>query len=90
MTRFGKLISGFGGVALLATLPMLLGAAGPTGTTQATHFVSSGRAVNTIADMSAAEQSQARAQIWALTGRTNAPTCSNDASCFELVQTQLR
>ena len=58
---------------------------------EATHFVSSGRIVNLVADVTPSAQADARAQIWALTGRVAAPDCvetdASDAPCFATFQT---
>lgn len=91
MALIKKLVSTLGCASLLMTLPMLVAANQGVDTVQATHFISSGRIVNVVADVTPTAQADARAAIWALTQQAVAPTCENsggvDASCFDTFQT---
>lgn len=87
MALFGKLTATLGCAALAFSLPMLAAATQSDDTVEATHFVSSGRIVNVVADVTPDAQAEARAAIWALTETSVAPTCettgASDASCFD-------
>ena len=86
-----KLVTTISCASLVFTLPMLAAANQGVDIVGATHFISSGRLVNVVADVTPDEQAQARAAIWALTENAGGATCGNvgpvDASCFETIQT---
>ena len=86
-----KLITTLGCASLVFTLPMLVSANQSTENVEATHFISSGRVVNVVADVPSTAQEEARAAIWALTQQAEDETCGNagpvGASCFETIQT---
>lgn len=86
MALFGRIATTLGGATLAFSLPMLAAATQSGDTVEATHFVSSGRIVNVVADVTPDAQAEARAAIWALTQKSTAPTCENsgaaDVSCF--------
>ena len=87
MAFIGKLSATLGCAALAFTMPMLAAATQSGDTVEATHFVSSGRIVNVVADVTPEAQAEARAAIWALTQKSTVPTCetsaSADVSCFD-------
>jgi hypothetical protein len=84
MTHLNKFTNGLACVALALSVPMFASARGPDTAIEATHVVSSGRIVNTVADMSADDQAQGRAAIWAFTGQAAVPSC---AACGDTFQT---
>lgn len=91
MALFGKLTATLGCAALALTMPMLAAANQNGDTVEATYFVSSGRIVNVVADVTPDAQAQARAAIWALTQKSGAPICettgASDVSCFDTIRT---
>ena len=89
MALFAKLSRGFGCASLALTLPMLAAATGSGDPVEATHFVSSGRIVNVVADTTPQAQADSRAAIWALTRQVQVPNCAvpADAPCFGTFQT---
>jgi hypothetical protein len=87
MTHLSKFTNGLACFALALSVPMFASANGPETVFEATHIVSSGRVVNTVADMSADDQAQGRAAIWAMTNLAGAPACADDAACFGTFQT---
>jgi hypothetical protein len=91
MALIKTFVSTLGCASLLVSLPMLAVANQDADTVEATHFVSSGRIVNVVADVTPTAQADARAAIWALTQQADAPTCESsgvaNADCFETFQT---
>jgi hypothetical protein len=88
MVRLGKLSKAIGCVSMVLAVPMFAIANGSAHPIEATHFASSGRTVNVVADMTAADRADARAQVWALTGHQTVPTC--ETPCYGAFQTNSR
>jgi hypothetical protein len=91
MSAFMKWTKAVGCASLVFTLPMLAAATGNDHPKDAVHFVSSGRAINAVPDMTAEAHNAARARIWAMTQSASMPSCAEsggaDASCFDTFQT---
>ena len=86
MAFFKTLASTISCASLVFILPGLAAANQDAETVKATHFISSGRVVNVVMDVTPDAQAKARAAIWALTQQPEAGTCektgSANASCF--------